>query len=113
MDVAKTIAGSGLALIIALAAPVAWGQSVPEGEWHASGGYYVESVMGDSATLMDQNVSREIMQAWSENKNATAAMALQENGEIAMQEGKENQARQYFQAAEEELQTLQPDNTSY
>jgi hypothetical protein len=113
MDVAKTIAGSGLALMIALAAPVAWGQSVPEGASHASGGYYIESVMGDSATLMDQNVSREIRQAWSENKNATAAMALQENGEIAMQEGKETQARQYFQAAEEELQTLQPDNTSY
>jgi hypothetical protein len=58
---------------------------------------------------MDQTVSREIKQAWSEGKNATAAMAFQENGEIAMGEGNEKQARQYFQAAEQELERLTPE----
>ena len=62
---------------------------------------------------MDENVSRDIKQAWSEGKNATAAMAFQENGEIAMSEGKEREASRYFQAAEQELGTLEPENSSY
>jgi hypothetical protein len=58
---------------------------------------------------MDQNVSREIKSAWSKGKNATLAMSFRENGEIAMAEGKEKEAKQYFQAAEQELATLQPE----
>jgi hypothetical protein len=90
------IAGSGLALMLAVSAAPAWSQTVP-----------VTSVT-DSASLMDQNLSREIKQAWSEGKNATAAMAFQENGEIALSEGRNNDAKQYFSAAEHELATLQP-----
>jgi hypothetical protein len=63
----------------------------------------------DSASQMDQNVSHKIQRAWSEGKNATLAMSFQENGEIAMAEGKEKEAKQYFRAAEQELATLQPE----
>jgi len=107
----KTIAGSGLALMLTLTAPIAWGQSVPKdgAESGVSGGYTTSWSTQNSPSLMDQNVSREIKQAWSEGKNATAAMAFQENGEIAMGEGNEKQARQYFQAAEQELERLTPE----
>jgi hypothetical protein len=43
-------------------------------------------------------------------------MSYQENGEIAMGEGREKEAKQYFQTAEQDLRTLQPEhasNTSY
>ncbi len=111
MNSLKTIAGSGLALMLTVTAPVAWGQSVSK---NVGGSVAVVDASGagrghDSVSLMDQNVSREIKQAWSEGKNATAAMAFQENGEIAMGEGKEKEARQYFQAAERELGTLTPE----
>jgi hypothetical protein len=116
MNCLKTIAGSGLALVLILSAPLAWGQSVPKdvtpsgatGEYRA-----IWTATPENASLMDQNVSRDIKQAWSEGKNATAAMAFQENGEIAMSEGKEREASRYFQAAETELGTLEPENTSY
>jgi hypothetical protein len=39
-------------------------------------------------------------------------MSFQENGEIAMNEGKEKEAREYFQAAEQELARLQPEHAS-
>jgi hypothetical protein len=111
MNFLKSIAGSSVALMLTCAAPVAWGQSVPK---NVGGSVAMVDASGaggghDSLSLMDQNVSRQIKQAWSEGKNATAAMAFQENGEIAMGEGKEKEARQYFQAAERELGTLQPD----
>jgi hypothetical protein len=48
---------------------------------------------------MDQAVSRKIEQAWSEGKDASGAAAFQENGEIALGEGKWQQARQYFEQA--------------
>jgi hypothetical protein len=109
----KNIAGSGLALILTLSAPVAWGQSAPPATVAESGGAENASwSTQDSASLMDQKVSREIQQAWSEGKNATLAMSFQENGEIEMDEGKEKEARKYFQAAEQELATLQPEHAS-
>ena len=111
MNSLKAIAGSGLALMLTVTAPVAWGQSVPQNV-RGPAGVVGASGAGpghDSASLMDQTVSREIKQAWSEGKNATAVMAFQENGEIAMDEGKEKEARQYFQAAERELGTLTPE----
>jgi hypothetical protein len=67
----------------------------------------------DSASVMDHTVSCDIKQAWSERKNATAAIAFQENVEIAMGEGKEKEAKQYFEAAEDELGTLEPEHASY
>ncbi|SRR6266446_7420289 len=111
MNFLKSIAGSSWALMLTLTAPVAWGQSVPR---NAPGpaGAVVASGAGhgnENASLMDQNVSREIKQAWSEGKNATAAMAFQENGEIAMSEGKEKEAKRYFLASEQELETLTPE----
>jgi hypothetical protein len=111
MNFLKSIAGSSLALTLTFTAPVAWGQSASQNVRGPAG---VVDVSGagpghDSASLMDQTVSREIKQAWSEGKNATAAMAFQENGEIAMGEGNEKQARQYFQAAEQELERLTPE----
>ena len=111
MNFLKSIAGSSLALTLTFTAPVVWGQSASQ---NVRGPAAVVDVSGagpghDSASLMDQTVSREIKQAWSEGKNATAAMAFQENGEIAMGEGNEKQARQYFQAAEQELERLTPE----
>ena len=108
MNSIKTIAGSGLVLVLTFTAQGAWGQSVPENAAASSSAGFKR----DSVSLLDQNVSREIKQAWSEGKNATLAMSFQENGEIAMGEGKEREARQYFQAAEQELGTLQPERTS-
>jgi len=40
-------------------------------------------------------------------------MAFQEHGEIAIGEGKEKEAKQYFEAAENELGTLEPEHASY
>jgi hypothetical protein len=115
MNCLKTIAGSGLALMLTLIAPAAWCQSGPNtiAASGATGAYHTDWSSQDSASLMDQNVSREIKQAWSEGKDATLAMAFQENAEIAMGEGKQKEAQQYFQAAERELGTLKPGHTTY
>jgi hypothetical protein len=101
--------------MLTFTAPVAWGQSLPNSvaASGATGAYQNNWSTPDSAALMDLNLSSEIKQAWSEDKDATGAMAFQENGEIAMSEGKEEQAKQYFQAAERELGTLKPEHTSY
>jgi hypothetical protein len=114
MNCPKTIAGTGLALLLTFSAPIAWGQSEPNGVsvFGATGSYNTAYSTNDTASQMDQNLSREIKQAWSQGKNATLAMSFQENGEIALGEGKEQQARQYFQAAEHELETLQPEHSS-
>ncbi len=108
----KNLAGSGLALILTLSAPVAWGQSAPTTVAESGGAENASWSTRDGASLMNQKVSREIKQAWSEGKNATLAMSLQENGEIAMDEGREKEAREYFQAAEQELARLQPEHAS-
>jgi hypothetical protein len=114
MNCPKTIAGTGLALLLTFSAPIAWGQSEPNSVsvFGATGSYNTAYSTNDTASQMDQNLSREIKQAWSQGKNATLAMSFQENGEIALGEGKEQQARQYFRAAEHELGTLQPEHSS-
>ncbi len=57
---------------------------------------------------MDQDLAQKISQAWSEGKDASGAVAFQENGEIALSEGNQQQARHYFEAAEHELASLRP-----
>jgi len=114
MNSVMTIAGSGLALMLTLTAPIAWAQSTPQdlAESSNSNAQNASWSMQDTASVMDQKVSREIKQAWSEGKNATLAMSFQENGEIALTEGKGKEARQYFQAAEQELAALQPEHST-
>jgi hypothetical protein len=115
MNCLTTFTVSGWALILTLAAPVGRCQPAPASEAMScvKGTRPAGWFTSDSASVMDQTVSRDIKQAWSEGKNATAAMAFQENGEIAMSEGKERDARQYFQAAESELGTLKPEHARY
>jgi hypothetical protein len=105
-------AGVTLVLMSALNVSPAWSQTVSKdssGCGPASASYNPVSTMSEDPLVMDQNLSREIKQAWSEGKNATAAMAFQENGEIALNKGKDREARQYFAEAERELATLQPE----
>jgi hypothetical protein len=92
MNAIKTIPGSGLVLMLTCSAPIAWGQSVSKIVAASGSAEFTR----DSASLMDQNVSREIKQAWSEGKNATLAMSFQENGEIAMGQGKEGKPKSIF-----------------
>ena len=107
------IAGSGLLLMFTLGAPYAWSQTAPNNpQGRCDQAAYISSSSGvESASVMDQNLSQNIKRAWSEGKNATAAMAFQENGEIGMSEGKDREAKQYFGRAERELATLQSDPT--
>jgi hypothetical protein len=97
MKYPKLIVASGAALLFAVSAPIAWGQTRPVT------GSAIEvddaATTHDSASAMDQHVSHEITQAWSEGKDASGAAAFQENGEIALGEGKQQQARQYFEKA--------------
>jgi hypothetical protein len=112
MNYLRASAGIGFALTLMFRAAVASGQPVSQNLGASGTGRSDE----DSAFLMDQKLYGEIKQAWSEGKNATLAMSFQENGEIAMGEGKEKEATQYFQTAEQELGKLQPEpvrNTSY
>jgi Tfp pilus assembly protein PilX len=110
---AKSLAASGLALMLTLGAPLAWAQTAPGNGRTPDSAYQSVSLTNENVTTMDQQVSRQIRQAWSEGKDATAAMAFQENAEIAMSDGKEKEAMQYLQAAERELQTLQPVRNKY
>jgi hypothetical protein len=111
MNRLKNLAASGLVLMLGLSAPLAWGQIAPSGghPCNSTSAYSPVSGTNESAAQMDQDLSRQIKQAWSAGENATAAMAFQENGEIAMNEGNENAAKQYFRHAEHELATLQPE----
>jgi hypothetical protein len=112
MNYLRASAGIGFALTLMFRAAVASDQPVSQNLGASGTGRSDE----DSAFLMDQKLYGEIKQAWSEGKNATLAMSFQENGEIAMGEGKEKEATQYFQTAEQELGKLQPEpvrNTSY
>ncbi len=98
------IVTSGATLLCALSAPVVWGQTRPvAGSAIGIGSYRTRSADKESAAAMDQKVSRGISQAWSEDKDASGAKAFQENGEIALSEGKEQEAKGYFQAALREL----------
>jgi len=101
----KKLAGSGLVLVLAVSTATAWGQTMPQST--ASTGSATGNV--DS---MDQDVALKISQAWSEGKDASGAAAFQENGEIALSEGNQQQARRYFEAAERELARLHPIQTS-
>jgi hypothetical protein len=115
MNSLKTLAGGGFALMLTFAAPAAWSQSVPKNiaPSGTTGAYDASWSTQGNASLMDQTVTREIRQAWSEGKDATLAMAFQENAEIAMSDGRENDATHYFQAAEQELGSLNPGRPSY
>ena len=118
MNCLKTIAGSSVALLLTFSAPIAWGQSEPNGVsvFGATGSYNSAYSTNESGAQMDQNLSRQIKQAWSEGKDATLAMSFQENGEIALGEGRDEQAKQYFRAGAHALATPQPahsSNTSY
>ena len=114
MERVRTIAGSGLVLALALSAPYAWSQTAPNNAHDQSDQVYASSMSSgsESAPLMDQRVSQDIKRAWSGGKNATAAMAFQENGEVAMSEGKDREAKRYFSRAERELATLEPEEPS-
>lgn len=73
-------------MLCVLSAPLVWGQTRPV-----------------AGSAMDRDVSCRISQAWSEDKDASGAEAFHENGEIALSEGKEQEANGYFQAALREL----------
>jgi hypothetical protein len=110
MKYPRIIVTSGAAMLCALSAPVVWGQTRPvAGSAIGIGSYQMASAMQDKeiASAMDQEVSRRISQAWSEDKDASGAEAFQENGEIALREGKEQAAKGYFQAALRELAGLE------
>jgi hypothetical protein len=109
MDRARIIVGSGLLLIFALSTTYAWSQTAPNDPQGRCDkvAYASPSFGAASASVMDLNLSQNIKRAWSEGKNATAAMAFQENGEIAMSERKDREAKQYFGQAEREFATLQ------
>jgi hypothetical protein len=105
MKYPKIISMGEALLLFALSAPVAWGQARS-----ATGS--AAPAMQDSestASAMDQDVSRRINQAWSEGKDASGAEAFQENGEIALSEGKEHEAKGYFRAALGELAAIEGD----
>jgi hypothetical protein len=101
----KKMAGSSLALMLAIAfaipATASWGQMAPR----ESGSVISAS---QSVDVLDQEVAQKISQAWSEGKDASGAVAFQENGEIALSEGNQDQARRNFEAAEHELAHLKP-----
>jgi hypothetical protein len=105
MDHLKQFRKGALALIFAtcLATPATavWGQTSQFG---------INRV--ESADTMDMDLSHQISQAWSEGKDASGAVAFQENGEIAMNSGNSQQARSYFEAAEHELGRLHPSPVS-
>jgi hypothetical protein len=100
MHCLKTLAGGCLAAILTIA-PAVWGQSMPQGKTPVVS-------TSESAGTMDQELAQKISQAWSEGKDASGAAAFQENGEIALSEGNEQEARRYFESAEQELARLHP-----
>jgi hypothetical protein len=60
----------------------------------------------NSASAMDQDVSHKIRQAWSEGKDASVAAAFHENGEMALINGNEQEAKEFFRSALNALNTL-------
>jgi hypothetical protein len=105
MNLVKKFAGTAVALML-IAAPTfsataAWGQTMQR-----NAGSMVNTT--ESASDMDMSLAHRISQAWAENKDASGAVAFQENGEIALSDGNEQLARHYFEAAEENLAQLKP-----
>ena len=105
MKFLKTLTGGCLAAILTIA-PAVWAQSMPQGK---------TSVVSTSASAetMDSELAQKISQAWSEGKDASGAAAFQENGEIALSEGNEREAKRYFESAEQELGRLHPVQSSH
>lgn len=102
----KTIVRTAIVLLFAIVMSL--------GEVHASslpacvtpgcGNYQSASVHNTiSASAMDKEVTRQIDQAWAEHKDASGAAAFQENGEIALSEGRKQEAKEYFRKALDEL----------
>src|SRR5260370_40581658 len=99
MKYPRIIVTSGAALLCTFSAPVVWGQTRPfAGSAIGSGSYQTAAAMQDkeSGSAMDQEVSRRISHAWSEDKDASGDEAFQEHGEIALSEGKVQQPKGYF-----------------
>ncbi|MGO9062466.1 MAG: hypothetical protein ACLQU2_34655 [Candidatus Binataceae bacterium] len=105
MKCLKMLAGTSLAAILALTTATVWAQTTPQ-----NATLTVSS--NQSVDEIDQDVAQKISQAWSEGKDASGAVAFQENAEIAMSEGNQQQARHYLVAAEHELAQLRPVHTS-
>ncbi len=109
MNRVKKLAGTTLALMLAaspiIAASAAWGQKMPQNTGSAVNA-------SDRVDAMDQKLSYDISRAWSENEDASGAVAFQENGEVALSEGDQQRARGYFEAAEKELAHLKPSPTA-
>lgn len=101
MKCLKIFAGTSLAAMLAVSTAAAWAQTTPQ-----NATLTVSS--NQSVDEMDQDVAQKISQAWSEGKDASGAVAFQENGEIALSEGNQQQARHYLEAAEQELARLRP-----
>jgi len=97
----KMVAGTSLAAIVAISTAGVWAQTKPQNV-----ALTVSSMQ--NVDTMDQHIAQKISQAWSEGKDASGASAFQENGEIALSEGNQQQARHYFEAAEHELARLRP-----
>ncbi len=97
----KIFAGTSLAAMLAISTTAVWAQATPQ-----NASLTVNSTQNVDA--MDQDLAQKISQAWSEGKDASGAVAFQENGEIALSEGNQQQARHYFEAAEHELASLRP-----
>lgn len=95
---------SGAVMLFVLSVPVAWGQNDGPSSTIRANASNAADTRG--AAAMAQDVARGINQAWSEGKDASGAAAFRENGEIALSEGKEQQAIQYFQQAERELDSI-------
>jgi hypothetical protein len=104
MNLVKKFAGTAVALML-VAAPTfsatAWGQTMQR-----NAGSMVNTT--ESASDMDMSLAHQISQAWAENKDASGAVAFQENGEIALSSGNEQLARHYFEQAEQNLAQLKP-----
>jgi hypothetical protein len=91
---------STMALVLATSlmspAAVAWSQTASQ---PGAGG-------AESTGNLDVDLSQKIGQAWSEDKDASGAVAFEENGEIALREGNKEEARRDFEAGEHELNGL-------
>jgi hypothetical protein len=102
----KALAGaSGLALLMAMSFGLPATRALAQA---TTPGTATTVSATQSADQMDEDLARQISEAWSQGKDASGAVAFQENGEIAMSEGNDAQAQRDFQAAEQELARVRP-----
>jgi len=103
----KTLVRTGIALLFAMFMSLGRVQasSLPASPGAVgSGNHQAASVLASTdASAMDKEVGREIAQAWAEHKDASGAAAFLENGEIALSEGRDQEAKEYFRKALDEL----------